>query len=79
MNPARAFGPAVVSGVWKDQYVYWIGDMIGGIGGACVYQYLFMTRTRARSSVPSTGGDNHHFIHFRNTEFESDVDLRDAD
>ena len=78
MNPARAFGPAVVSGVWKYQYVYWIGDMIGGIGGACMYQYLFMSRTLARPAVPSTGGDNHHFIHFRNVKLDLDVDLQDV-
>ena len=77
MNPARAFGPAVVSGVWTYQYVYWIGDMIGGIGGACVYQYLFMSRTHARPTIPSTGGDNHQYIHFRNVKLDFDVDLRD--
>jgi len=28
-NPARAFGPALVSGVWQDQWIYWIGDFAG--------------------------------------------------
>jgi len=28
-NPARAFGPALVSGVWSNQWVYWIGDFLG--------------------------------------------------
>ena len=30
MNPVRAFGPALVSGEWSFQMVYWIGPMIGG-------------------------------------------------
>lgn len=28
-NPARVFGPAVYSGKWDDQWLYWIGDFLG--------------------------------------------------
>ncbi len=30
LNPARAFGPALVSGHWANQLVYWAGPLLGG-------------------------------------------------
>lgn len=40
MNPARSFGPALVSGAWRDHWVYWLGPLIGASIGAGVYQVL---------------------------------------
>jgi len=31
VNPARAFGPALVSGSWTAQAVWWIGPLAGGV------------------------------------------------
>lgn len=42
MNPARSFGPAVASGVFEGQAVYWIGPLLGGIAAAWVYEALFI-------------------------------------
>jgi len=39
MNPARAFGPALASGYWATQIVYWIGPIIGALLAAIVYNY----------------------------------------
>jgi aquaporin NIP len=40
MNPARSFGPALIAGVWRDQWLYWVGPMIGAAIGAAIYQFL---------------------------------------
>jgi MIP family channel proteins len=40
MNPARTFGPAVLSGFWENHLVYWVGPPLGGLVAAVVYQYL---------------------------------------
>ncbi len=44
MNPARAFGPALVSGYWVNQAIYWVGPIIGALVAAFVYQYGLMGR-----------------------------------
>jgi MIP family channel proteins len=42
MNPARSFGPAVVTGIFEGQTAYWVGPLLGGIVAALLYEKLFM-------------------------------------
>lgn len=51
MNPARAFGPALVAGFWENHWVYWIGPVAGGIVAAVVYDLVIL---RSRDSVPAS-------------------------
>jgi aquaporin Z len=44
MNPARSFGPAIVSGVLEGQMVYWVGPILGAVAAALLYDGLFLRR-----------------------------------
>ena len=44
MNPARAFGPALVSGLWNDHAVYWIGPVLGGSMAGLLYTLVFLKK-----------------------------------
>lgn len=46
LNPARSLGPAVASGVFEGQAVYWIGPIVGALAAALVYDTLFIRRDR---------------------------------
>jgi MIP family channel proteins len=44
LNPARSFGPAVASGIFEGQIVYWLGPILGGLAAALLYDSLFLRR-----------------------------------
>jgi MIP family channel proteins len=44
MNPARSFGPAVASGFFEAQALYWAAPIVGGLVAAILYDYLFIRR-----------------------------------
>lgn len=42
MNPARWFGPAAVTGMWTDWFVWIIGPLLGAAIAGLAYRYLFL-------------------------------------
>ncbi|KAH7687617.1 Major intrinsic protein [Dioscorea alata] len=54
MNPARSFGPAIVSGDLKNQAVYWVGPLIGAALATLVHQYLVYPFSHIESSAGSS-------------------------
>jgi aquaporin Z len=43
-NPARAFGPELVSNHWKDAWVWYVGPLAGGALAAILYELLYLGR-----------------------------------
>lgn len=54
INPARSFGPAVLSGILlKGQYyqwIYWVAPILGGSLGALAYKYMYQEKTKIHYS-----------------------------
>ncbi len=48
MNPARAFGPALVSGTWTGHVAYWAGPLLGGIVAALLWDLVLLRETHDR-------------------------------
>ncbi|XP_059204011.1 aquaporin-8b [Centropristis striata] len=44
LNPARAFGPAIVSNYWVYHWVYWVGPIAGGLLAAALVRLLLGDR-----------------------------------
>ena len=48
MNPARAFGPAVVAGQWLGHVAYWVGPLVGAIVAALLWESVLLPRNAPR-------------------------------
>jgi MIP family channel proteins len=55
LNTARSFGPALVSGQWRDFWVYVAGPLLGAPLGALTYEVLRGERPPRPSLTPDPG------------------------
>lgn len=49
VNPARTFGPALVSGFWEFHWIYWVGPIIGGIIAGLIMNYIFVKKAESEA------------------------------
>jgi aquaporin Z len=43
-NPARTFGPSVISGVWAAWWVYWAGPVGGALAATAAHRFTWLRR-----------------------------------
>ena len=56
MNPARAFGPAVVQQDFTNWWIYWVGPIAGGLIAAFAYKTIWLSGNRLTLPAVRRGG-----------------------
>ncbi len=51
MNPARTFGPALISGFWDYHWIYWAGPIVGGVIAGLIMNYVFVKKSEQQASA----------------------------
>src|SRR6266849_3565677 len=50
VNPARTFGPALISGYWDYHWIYWAGPIIGAIIAGLIMNYVFAKKAEQQTT-----------------------------
>jgi MIP family channel proteins len=54
MNPARALGPALVGGFLANQWIWWVGPILGALLAAALYRGVLAQPAPAAAPQPSS-------------------------
>eukprot|EP00611_Tribonema_gayanum_P014442 TRINITY_DN25810_c0_g1_i1.p1 TRINITY_DN25810_c0_g1~~TRINITY_DN25810_c0_g1_i1.p1 ORF type:complete len:320 (-),score=120.96 TRINITY_DN25810_c0_g1_i1:35-961(-) len=57
INPARSWGPALVTGNWDNMAIFWFGPLIGGAGAILLWELVM----RPPQTLPKAESDKHRF------------------
>ena len=52
LNPARVFGPAIVSGHFDHHYVWWLGPVAGAVIAGLLYSKVFKRKSEEKELSP---------------------------
>src|SRR5690348_6202258 len=55
MNPARAFGPQLLSGNWGEGWIYYLGPALGALLASFGYEYLYLRMPPTVVGTPESG------------------------
>lgn len=50
VNPARTFGPALISGYWDYHWIYWAGPIVGAVIAGLIMNYIFVKKAEKEVS-----------------------------
>ena len=50
VNPARTFGPALISGYWDYHWIYWAGPIVGAVIAGLIMNYIFVKKAETQVS-----------------------------
>jgi glycerol uptake facilitator-like aquaporin len=52
VNPARAFGPALIAGQWVAHIVWWVGPILGAVAAALLWEHVLLDQgDRVKNAV----------------------------
>ncbi|KNC98018.1 MIP family channel protein [Spizellomyces punctatus DAOM BR117] len=55
MNPARSFGPAVVSNTWRYNYAFWVSPFLASVVVGILYKIIFLSAPISQEQAHNSG------------------------
>lgn len=72
LNPARSFGPAAISNTWKNQWIYWVGPLLGAFLASLFHVIILRTKPKEH---PAKGEHTEADYHPKTQEEKNEKDV----